>query len=153
MKAMLTLGDWSHDGHSITDTVHIDIPDHLKFPYRPKARGTWGCSKNHDLWGYYDLAVNNGAPDITKFCDSYDDYNIPYDVAVSLKEMFGDAVDFVDGMTEGEDVYVSSEDYAHIWVSIVNKGIELNGENGVVFIVPTSGMPNFNIGGYGLFSP
>lgn len=155
LNARITTGDWSEDGHNIHHAHTIEIPAHLKGKSekgKEHKKKTWGCSSEPDLWFYYKLGVESGIPDLTALCSDYEDNKIDMGAAKAYVAAFGNDI-FEDGFDETrEGVYLTGEDYVRIWVDIVNKGIELNGEVGKVKVVTEEKSLNYNIGGYGLYS-
>ena len=171
IKGRVTVGDWSGDGHEKTDVIDILVPHGLKAEgkdwdqsgyIKGTSQQTWGCSKDPNLWFYYELAVSKGVPNLKKlYCSDYEECTMPkagYDELLSslgldptAEEWQLDSED--DSSDDGEPVvYLDSEIFAELWIAIVNYGIKLNGEVGEVksYTVAREKVVNFNIGGYGL---
>lgn len=169
VKARLTVGDWSQDGHNETDVIDVLIPlglkaadgkwDQAKAIKQNQARAstrTWGCSATPDLWFYYELAIESGLPALTAYCADYEDASIPEEDFKEIIEKLGsDDGDWDYDMWEedGENfVQLDTEIYAELWIAYVNHGIKLNGEDLKVqsFKEVKIKTLNYNIGGYGL---
>lgn len=134
----ITVGDWSRDGHNISEDFPISIPENL----------------TKSLQVYFDAAVKSGVPDITKTCNSYDDNEISKDLFDQLVEMTGSDAEKLDCEVDEDEgkVWVYPDGYAQLWLATVNTGIVFLGETGVVEIIAKNYENIYNIGGYGLFS-
>lgn len=168
LKGRVTIGDWSGDGHSVTEIIDILIPEGLTAKsegwdqgayIQGRNRKTWGCSNTPDLWFYYHLALSKGVPDLKDMvCSEYEEYTTPkglYDeILSSIGQDPSDERWQVDEEDEGDVVmvYIDPEIYSELWVAIVNYGIKLNGETGEVktYRAAKEKVLNYNIGGYGL---
>lgn len=150
--ATITVGDWSDDGHGKVETFTVEITGTLGGGTTPRhSEAGWGCSKSPDLWHYYSLGLKaTGVPDVTKYCADYEDNEVEAEVFDQWKAVLG--VDLDDRKPTNGLYYFCTDDYATVWVALVNKGIEAALEEGFVKILPTAQTLNYNIGGYGLFS-
>lgn len=167
IKARITVGDWSDDGHGQTDVIDIMIPEGLKaksagWDQKAAINGTsnktWGCSNEPDLWFYYELAMKTeGLPDLAKdICEEYEDSRMSNADLKLINEKLGLNIqgDVDDDEEDEEDqmVYVDTDMFAELWIGYVNHGIKLNGETGEVKSFKEAKVKtlNYNIGGYGL---
>lgn len=166
LKGRVTIGDWSGDGHSITEVIDILIPEGLTAKsegwdqaayIQGRSRKTWGCSSVPDLWFYYHLALSKGVPDLKTFCEEYEESTVTKEAFDELISSLGKNpadydLDVDDELDEEPMVYLDSETYADLWVDIINYGIKLNGEVGEVktYRKAREDVLNYNIGGYGL---
>lgn len=121
----LLLGDWSGDGHSITETVTIE------------------CNRNVEtLKMAYERGVELTGINLTKdICSDYEDNKVSSEIIETLK-VFG-MVDLPD--TYDEDSYSFWTDtYANTWLFIAKVG-----DPELEFKIVKN--QSINIGGYGLY--
>lgn len=131
------VGDWSGDGHNITDTFVASLVGADAHHYlNPKIQ--------KDLIKQaFKAGVDSGLPDITKTCEDYEDNLVPR----IFKDSFPD-VEFDNGYDEGSHLCISSEEYFEIYLRTVNAGLKVLGVNA---LFQKDDAAKVEIGGYGLF--
>ena len=123
----LVVGDWSHDGHGITDTTLIR------------------SNRNYDdLIKAYKAGCEIVGFELDNICRSYDDGELPVDNAEMLRDA-GFDLNTLEGY-EGVDeaIYITSEDFTIIYLAICQMGDPK-------FLYEYVTAYPIHIGGYGLF--
>jgi hypothetical protein len=126
MIVQLVMGDYSNDGHNITETVLCRLIVE-PFPYPPDG---------FNLRKHYKEAAAKIGLDITEYCQDYEDNHLDSDAAKILLDKFD--LEFPDGL--------SSEDFSGIYILIFNS------LNPSIRLERIEGVHYNQIGGYGLFS-
>jgi hypothetical protein len=132
----LVVGDWSHDGHSQTDTVVISC--NLTRPELEKA---------------YKKGVKVTGIDLHEHCEEYEDPYISVEIYKRLSEVDPDLIgagelrDPNSEPDEDDSFWINSEEYATLWMLIAQAG-----NPALKWSVTPDNSARINIGGYGLFS-
>jgi len=126
----LVLGDYSHDGHSRTDTVTIISNLEKKDVVKAYKKG---CEKV----GF------NLTDDV---CADYEDMAMPAEIAEKLKAAGIDPNDFVEVLDENLSFDYNGGAFAELWLRIAQLG-----NPDFKYKVTEDESPNINIGGYGLY--
>lgn len=138
----IVVGDWSHDGHCMTDLFHITVPSH--FP---------------EIDTLYREALDN-LPEFESHFEKYEAAEVSLEKFIRIRDALGGAfqskslVEALENCLEDSDdeVYFDPEMYAHLWVEYVNFAAAKQGLLGKVKFVDKQQTKIHEIGGYGLFS-
>ena len=125
----LIAGDWSGDGHNMTDVKTINtnyLVEKIKDCYK----------QNSNLLNF----------NMFNFCHHYEDNIISKEVLKPILKILNVNLEFEDNEDDDEDYYISCENWVKLYLSIVSYN---NPDFQYEIITPTN---SINIGGYGLFS-
>ncbi len=127
----LVVGDWSHDGHSMTEQATIK------------------CNlEKKDLEKAYEKGSKKVGFDLTEeVCADYEDMSMPAEIVEKLKAAGIDALEYAEKDEDEEDLSFAYnwEAFVELWLRIARLG---NPE--LKYEMSSSESPNINIGGYGL---
>ena len=157
MKEQVEVGDWSRDGHNMSDKYIIEVPEGI------------------DSTGAYALACRELGFSMDQYCRAYEDSKFPaenlekiigaakqYNVPLVFDEYseLGYAIEEGD-MSESSDeagayVYLCADDFFALWLAMLNIGIVVTrGPNATGLLAhevkPTKQDKVHHIGGYGLY--
>lgn len=149
MKMKVILGDWSNDGHGMTEMFVVEIP-HMK--------------DRAEVGKFYKKGVEKLGFDLTKeVCREYenpmmrdyhyeillDDGYVPYEFKLQESKY-----DEIPDYSEEEDVYITTELFLDIYMHFVSVGYadEVGSSKSFYYHVADDDMEQMRIGGYGLFS-
>jgi hypothetical protein len=136
----VVVGDWSQDGHNMTENFVIEMEDHVNTGAALAAAKT--------LFGF----------EMDDFCADYEDSEFPSQL---IKEIYTEA-NFRNISMEGvcfeddddlqeEKVYLGYDEFFGLWLAYLNVGVVM--VYGPDYRVrEVKGSTTHNIGGYGLFS-
>ncbi len=129
----LTLGDWSHDGHSQTEVITVKCNVDKK-----------------DLEKAYKKGTKKVGFDLTEdVCADYEDGSVSDEVIEKLRDAGIKPEDFAekgDADDEGWSLAYDYEAFAGLWMRIAQLG-----DPDLKYEVAPTNPNNINIGGYGLF--
>jgi hypothetical protein len=147
-SAVIVVGDWSGDGHNITEKYRYKFnmsPGHVKEAYQVGTNmvgvnlsGTvakeYGSSTlyENDYWALCKAGIN--VPSILKESEMADDEDIIDDNGKKRKNP--------------PRYYLAPEDFAELWLAVAKLG-----NPGLEWTRVDEPVNTINIGGYGLFAP
>lgn len=130
------IGDWSNDGHGMYESIMVLVKN------------------SEDLEADYQKGFEKSKLDVTKYCNEYEDRDLPREFLEKLDKSNFDLNNLEDyryfkAECEDDDSYCSNyEDYFVIWMHIAKLGNEdLEWER-----IEPSHDRTIQPGGYGLFS-
>jgi len=129
----LTLGDWSHDGHSQTDVITVRCNVDKKDLEKAYKKGTKKLG--------FDLTED--------VCADYEDMSASADVIEKLKTAGIKPEDFIENEDEDDEGWsfaYNVEAFASLWLRIAQLG-----DPDLKYELVETNPNNINIGGYGLF--
>lgn len=148
MKLKVTLGDWSNDGHGMTEVFIVDLPTVIN---------------QSELEEMYNLGAGVIGFDLIKqVCRNYEDNRIDLGWYDRLTTLGYEPYDFkkeagkwdsYPEFDEGEYAYLTTELYLDIYMFFVSVGYEkmIGTNDSFGYRVVSDDMPQVTIGGYGLF--
>jgi hypothetical protein len=152
MKTKVVLGDWSHDGHGITDLFVIDLPT---------------VTGSDELDSFYAIGTEIVGFNLTKeVCSNYEDNVVDIDKYTKLVELgylpysfkkteskWGDELPEYSEYDGRCGYWICKEVFLDLYMFIVSLGYKhvIGSSESFTYYVVSDTMPNVNIGGYGLF--
>ena len=152
--AKVIVGDAWRDGHGMSDSFFIHIPDGV------------------DVDKAYLRAVEE-VGDLTDFCQRFDDHNIPIEFIDRVFRLCTELRIFVDfsedselrdyaetmnretlDLNRNDEYWIFPSEFFELWIAMVNIGICLLRDRKLgelVYEIKTVEEKEFHIGGYGLF--
>lgn len=133
----LTVGDWSHDGHSKTEVVTVRCNIDKKNLEKAYKNGTKKVG--------FNLTEN--------VCADYEDMSVTPEIIKKLKDAGINSEDFIENESdEGDDdncwsFAYNCEAFADLWMTIAKLG-----DPDIKYELCEDNDTNINVGGYGLFT-
>ena len=141
----VVMGDWSGDGHNITETAIIKT----NLDHKQIVEAMTRAQKELDIKPGRGHAHKQGSERL-HLCEDYEDNTISFELAKKLKETIGFEVES-DTDDEDEEIYLYSDAFLDLWIKVLEYGARLNGLEPIVEHA-SKDYQSLLIGGYGLFS-
>lgn len=149
MKCTITIGDWSNDGHGMTDTTFIELP----------------TVKNEDeLNDFYKVGTKIvGFNLVEEICSNYEENEMDEDKYKKLVKLGFVPYKFMKSNRKWEEdanyseknlcYHLNTESYLDIYMFIVSLGYRyiLGSSDSFSYLKISNELPVVTIGGYGLF--
>lgn len=128
----LIVGDWSHDGHSMTETITISCNLDKKETVKAYKKGTKKVG--------FDLTDD--------VCSDYEDMSVDPEVIKKMREAGIRVEDFIKQYEDDSSwsFEYDATSFAEVWLQIARLG-----NPDLEYEINVHDSPNINIGGYGLY--
>lgn len=160
----VVVGDWSHDGHGITETYNVRVPDGIDPATCLRAGESVVGGRLEDQCVQYDEPTIDVKFlfNIFKVCNEIGvDAPFEYESVYASDDDPAKMVCSVGNYENSDEIpfdqhatgflYITSDEYFRTWLALVNIGVVLSGRTDMVKEIPDDHGSVHHIGGYGCF--